>query len=299
MTAEDVALEFESATQPWQWQASPKLMLRGRQWHTEGTALVNFIHGNGFCAGTYWPFLRELRGQCSALLPEMQGHGASDAGTRYPGAKATALRALQALAHYPPAREQACIGMAHSFGGYISLLMAVAEPARFSQLILLDPIFIPPAMLLAMRAWPPLNPMIKRARTRRSVWPSRTAAHAALYGRGIFRSLPDAAFECYLHYGLKPRSDGQVMLCCPPWMEAEIFARPPLNTWQAITQLKIPTQIFYGKDSYPFMQPGMLRAARKNPLIQVQELPGGHCFMLEHPETVAKQVLRAMNKSAE
>ncbi|MGD8666063.1 MAG: alpha/beta hydrolase, partial [Desulfobacterales bacterium] len=39
---------------------------------------AHFLHGNGFCAGTYTPFIRHLVDDLHILASDVRGHGGSD-----------------------------------------------------------------------------------------------------------------------------------------------------------------------------------------------------------------------------
>lgn len=298
MTPKALAAEYLERTEAWSWNADGGPSLHGRCWNVANDApQLHFIHGTGFCGGVYWPFLRLLREHSNALLHDVQGHGGSEAGHHYLGPRRTARRALACMHSLSADADTPCIGMGHSFGGYITLLMACAQPERFERLILLDPILLPRVMLWFSLIWNRINPLVKRAARRRAHWDSLDAARKYLRERGIFRNLSAEVLECYVQHCLRIDDAGQAQLCCPPWLEAALFAHPPLNTWSAIRHLQVPTLILYGKDSYPFMRPAMQQAARMNPRITLQPMQGGHFFMLENPEDSAQAVRTELDAS--
>jgi pimeloyl-ACP methyl ester carboxylesterase len=70
------AADFVQATTPWQSQAGSGPTLRGRR-VDNGRPLIHFLHGNGFCGGVYWPFLRGLLPDYALFCHDLEGHGAS------------------------------------------------------------------------------------------------------------------------------------------------------------------------------------------------------------------------------
>lgn len=286
------AFEYAALTERWRFTDDAGPPLVGRYRDAPGKPLVHFVHGTGFCGGAYWTLLRLLRDEAALLLHDVQGHGESEPGAAYVGPHRTAERAARALAAHPlntPGR--AVIGMGHSYGGYIHALMAAREPQRFRALVLLDPILLPRRVLFGMRfVSARFNPLVQRSLKRRSHWPSRAAAWAGLHQRGIFKGWPDEALECYIAHALRENGDGSMDLRCPPWLESALFAKPPLDTWRAVRRLQCPTLILYGAASYPFMAPMVQRAARLNPRLRFEAMPGGHCFMHEHPQEVAQRI---------
>ncbi|MGH8529506.1 MAG: alpha/beta fold hydrolase [Nevskiales bacterium] len=294
------AEEYCALTQNWTYADDRGPRLLGRYCEHPGKPLLHFIHGTGFCGGAYWTFLRLLQDEAALILHDVQGHGASEVGDKYLGPHATAERALHALAAHPlntPGRD--IVGVGHSYGGYVHALMAAREPQRFKALVLLDPIFLPPLLLFGMCfITSRFNPLVKRSLKRRAEWPSRAAAWQGLHQRGIFKGWPDEALECYVAHALREHADGRMELRCPPWLESALFARPPWNTWRAIRQLQCPVLILHGAQSYPFMAPSIQRAVCANPHIRAENVPGGHCFMHEHPEAVADRIKRFLAEVA-
>jgi pimeloyl-ACP methyl ester carboxylesterase len=120
-------------------------------------------------------------------------------------------------------------------------------------------------------------------------WPSRAAAWDYLHQRGIFRGIEDEALACYIDHGLSHGPDG-LRLKCPREIETQIFSSMPRGLWRAVTAVQCPVFILHGRSSYPFVTAGAIRAARLNPRITVDSLPGRHCFMLERPREAHHKV---------
>ncbi|SEQ03600.1 Pimeloyl-ACP methyl ester carboxylesterase [Solimonas aquatica] len=274
-------------TQPWQSQTGDGPLLRGRRRDGAGP-LLHFLHGNGLCGGVYWPMLRRL-GEHGLFCHDYEGHGASERPAQFSGTRALIRRIPQIIDEQIGA--QPLIGIGHSFGGALSLRVAAAHPQRFRALVLLDPILLPPSAYFGLRlaATLRLNPMSRAARRRRAHWPTREAAYRHLHQRGIYRGWSDEAFAAFIEYAMREAADGGCELSCPGALEGAIFDHP-VYPWRALPKLRCPTLILYGQDSYGFMAGAMRRAAHSNPLLQVEALPGGHCFMLEDPETSAARI---------
>lgn len=255
--------------------------------------MIHFFHGNGFSGQTYAPMLSEL-GEYNLFLNHAQGHGGSDPGGRFLGWNQTAQTALHAVesqqAHWP---QQPCIGVAHSFGTVITLLMAAQQPSLFRGLLLLDPIFYPPPLLWSMRLAERTGllkraPLVTQALKRRQAWPDKDSAWAYFHQRGVFKGWDDRALASYLHDALYQRPSGVLQLKCPAYIEASIFGSYASGLWSAIRQLKIPVWIAYGSRTYPFVAPAAKQAAKCNPNIQTHVFQGGHCFMQEQPQQVGQ-----------
>lgn len=279
---------------PWSHATSAGFTLRG--WHSEpsGKPLLHFLHGNGFCTRAYEPLLNLLARDFDLWLCDAQGHGESDHGGRFHGWNRNAALAVEAFAagreRFGAVPRFAC---GHSFGGVLTGLILASEPELFQRAVLLDPVLFPPTMIGAMALSELLGlherrEMVRRARERRSQWPDRAAAWAALHGRGIFKGWSDAALHAYVEHALRNTADG-VELKCRPSREAEIFASYPRSLWRSLARVSTPALVLVGAQTYPFVAKGTARWCAINHRISAQQVAGGHCFMQEDAEEAARR----------
>lgn len=283
-----------SECEPWRQRVSQDVFLSGVEDPDGSKPALHFLHGNGFCGGVYETFLNLLASEYSLFLSDARGHGDSDAGSEFPGWNAMAEECLSvATERFSQRGARRLIGMGHSLGGVLSILMAARNPGLFDRLVLLDPVLFSPAMLLGTGVahglgFKHINPMARRARERTSRWDSREEVRESLRGRGIFRGWPEEALVSYSKHALRVVEEGAeksgVTLKCPTWFEGDVFDSTPRGLWRAIGQIQCPTLILVGCDTYPFIGESAKRAARRNPNIEWASLPGGHCFMMEHPK---------------
>ena len=276
--------------------------LRGQERISPGCPLVHFAHGNGFCAMTYWPYLRRLPADFGLCLHDAAGHGDSDPGKDFAGWNATAERLAQLVRQRRSSwGASMVIGMGHSFGAVITLLAAARHPGLFDRLLLLDPVpfFLDYGWLKSSRRASsmllPLNPMARQARDRTPSWTDRENAWNYLYQRGIFRNWSDEALAAYIDYALRHVPDGSVHLKCPPWMEAAIFSTAPSQLWSSVSALNLPTDILFGRSSFPFLERQMRHCTRVNAHIKVHSMEGGHCFMQEYPVSSADKASQLLS----
>lgn len=256
--------------------------------------VLHFLHGNGFASLTYAELLMPLANDYQIFTQDVSGHGLSGLDSTFVGWNKTAERCLQAAKQHLP-KPQKKIALAHSFGGCLTALMAAQSPQFFDRLIILDPALFPPKMLWLLRGMRLSGlmtqvPMVKQAKRRKTSWSSVEQARKYFTGRGTFKGWTNESLACYLDHSLKTDSTGFSHLICPPWMESAIFASYPRGLWKSLTELKVPTTIVAGKDTLSFFKQSYAHAARVNDNINLLEVEGGHCFMMERPDEIADLV---------
>ncbi len=213
--------------------------LRALDWGGDGP-LALLHHANGFCAATWAPLARELRGSHRVIAIDARGHGGSSAPAAFEAYDwqefiADWIAVSEALVS--ERGEPIALAVGNSFGGTLAACAAALRPGLFRRVALLDPVIRPSAELLASHGLAPPggfsegpNPIAARARERRSIWPSREAAGSSWRDKDMFRSWEPRAFELYLEHGLRDRGDGQVELCCAPATEAAVFEHSGSST---------------------------------------------------------------------
>ncbi|MDR6712868.1 pimeloyl-ACP methyl ester carboxylesterase [Pseudomonas hunanensis] len=284
---------------PWSYECAEGFTLRGWRSPASGRPLLHFLHGNGFCSLVYQPLLMRLGEHFDLWLSDAQGHGDSDHGGPFLGWNRTAALALEAFeagrGEYADVPRYA---LGHSFGGVLTGLILATERQPFQRAVLLDPVLFSRRMIGVMGAATMFglhrrHGLARKAASRRSHWPDRDSALASLQGRGIFKGWTDEALLAYVEHAIGDHGEG-VVLKCRPSREVEIFSSFPQRMWSSLAAISTPTCILYGEQTYPFVPRSVQRLAAINPAVSAQQVPGGHCFMQEHPAATAEQVLSAL-----
>lgn len=285
------------------WEAQfDDVTLRGR-WieHPDPDApIIHFVHGNGFACDMYAPSLNLLRPYASIFTHDVQGHGLSDPGSKFPGLDKTVARIGQVLKqHESVFKNRPIIGVGHSFGSLATLHLAAQEPALFASVALLDPVLLgPEGTQLAQQQFdngergPEFGRRLAtQALMRGTEWASYDGAFAYFNGRKSLAGWHSAGLAAYLNGVLKQQADGSLSLRCPPWMEASIFALRPADHWSALERLATPTLAVFAKQSFDFIPKSLQHAAELNSAITATGTAGGHCFTQEYPASLLELLL--------
>ncbi|PID43457.1 MAG: alpha/beta hydrolase [Proteobacteria bacterium] len=289
-----------SRLSPWEYPVNG-LVLRG--WHTEptGKPVIHFIHGNGFSALTYSPFLALLAEHYDLFLSNIQAHGGSDSGDYFHGWNENARYCHEAWKNLgKPWQGVRKIAMGHSFGGVLSALITGSSDHDFDELLMLDPVLFSRSMIGVMALTETMgigsiNKLVDKALKRRSRWPCREEVVKSLEGKGMFSGWHPDALQAYADYSTRSEPDGSVSLMCPPEIEARIFGSYPRKLWSSVKNINTPVTVIYGEKTYPFVPRAAIRLKKINKRAKVISCPGGHCFMQEDFHSAAELCLDVLS----
>jgi pimeloyl-ACP methyl ester carboxylesterase len=257
---------------------------------------AHFLHGNGFCAGTYSPFIEQLAGEMHIVASDVRGHGASEFTGIQPIRSwkvfAEDLKTVVGCTCRPPV-----IGMGHSLGAVSTVIAAAAYPRLFSFLVLVDPVFLTPRRLAAIGLMRTFGlqarlPRARDARRRRKIFRGKAEAlRLFLSGRGIFKTWSPEFVEAYLECGLIERDSETAVLTCDPELEAQIFESIPLRTWSFVRRIQCPVLAIRGELSEVFTAQAANRLKHQAADGEVVTIAGtGHFPTMEKPGECAAAI---------
>lgn len=188
------------------------------EWHGESDGpTVLMVHATGFHARCWDGVIRALGGR-RILALDMRGHGRSEKKPPYDWRQFGID-----LAAFADALElDGAIGVGHSMGGHCVVQAAAARPARFSRLVLVDPVILDPQSYGSLPSFASAedHPVSKR----RDRWPSADAMIERFKDRHPFSLWAPDVLADYCRHGLNPAPDGDgFVLGCPPLVEASIY----------------------------------------------------------------------------
>lgn len=263
------------------------------------TVTVHFAHATGFNAETYAMLLDDLDTSISAYLMDARGHGRSTA-----AADPRTLRSWRPyrddLEAFVETLPQPLVLGGHSMGATVSMELAAARPDLVRGLVLIDPVFAPPAQIpllalaRAFRLSERIVPIAQMAARRRMEFPSRQAAVENYVGKGPFRTWPREWIEHYVEGGTVDNDDGTVRLSCDRAWESRTFAMATVNPYRALRKLRCPITLFARKQSaQPFTRASREAFMRCRPETRLLVLEDATHFMaMERPEVVVEELER-------
>jgi pimeloyl-ACP methyl ester carboxylesterase len=257
---------------------------------------AHFLHGNGFCAGAYAPFIRYLVPRFRILASDIRGQGGSEFSAveriRHWRIFAEDLNLLIRRLRQPPV-----IGMGHSLGAVATGIAAASHLDLFSALVLIDPVFLPRRILYRIAAlrWLGLagrTYRAVRARNRRRIFKSKAEAlQFFISGRGIFKSWSPDFVQAYLECGLLEKDAQTAVLRCDPEIEAQIFESVPVDVWGYAKRIRCPFLVLRGEHSDVFPADAADRLKRVAADCEVATIAGtGHFPTMEKPKECAEAI---------
>jgi pimeloyl-ACP methyl ester carboxylesterase len=258
---------------------------------------AHFLHGNGFCAGTYTPFIQYLVDDLHILASDVRGHGGSDQlqvkRVRHWDIFAEDLKVLIEQKMSPP-----IIGIGHSLGAVTTYIAAAQNPHLFSGIVLIDPVILPRRLLWLIAAMRLLGlrgnlPLAKMARRRRRIFKGKQEAlRLFAAGRGIFKSWSKEFVHAYLECGLLEKDEKTAVLKCDPELEAQIFESIPLNVWRYAKNITCPVLAIRGELSEIFFADAAERLKAIIADYELHTIPhSGHFPPMEKPRESARLIL--------
>jgi len=261
--------------------------------------LINFVHANGFPAGSYQTLFNYLPEQYQVVSHEKYGHD-----EQYPvenNWQPLVDELIQFVKQQLEIHQQEqVINVGHSFGGVISFIAACQQPKLFKGLIMLDPPVLTGGPALAVKFIKKTRLIDKfspagKAKTRRTHWPLGTDIAKLFARRQLFKNFDRRCLEDYVYNGIVERNE-QLELIFSSQVEADIFRNLASNLSSYKNQLQVPASLIYADQTDVCPHSFFKKFAKLNKNIQLVTTPGGHMFPLEQPEETAKLIAKTIEK---
>jgi pimeloyl-ACP methyl ester carboxylesterase len=236
------------------------------QWGTTGSARVLLVHGVSASGACWWRVAAALADAGVAVTaPDLRGHGAAPAGTRY--------RIADLAADLVPLGERWDVVVGHSFGGPVVVELALSGAVGVGALVLVDP-FLGTDDLEGLVA----DQVAEVERSRDA------AALAAAHPRW---HVVDAHHKAAAVRAVSPWTVERWFRDNEPWE----------HRLGALARLPVPTHVLAADPARGalFRRAQARAATAANPLVTWETVAGaGHGVHREQPEVVVRAVLRAL-----
>lgn len=138
-------------------------------------------------------------------------------------------------------------GVGHSIGGYIMSRIAAKAPQRFRQLLLIDPVILPPDRYQSFAAHDgEIDPSTHHVGKRKNHWTGPDEMFERFQSRAPFNTWQSEVLRDYCDHALGPaNADGSFSLACDPLQEAAIYLHSASNDaiYDELPGLKLPVTL--------------------------------------------------------
>ncbi len=189
------------------------------EWPADSDPIL-LLHATGFHSRCWTQVVQSLPGQ-HVYAVDLRFHGASDAtGEVDWKVLADDIRILIERLDL-----RALVGVGHSIGGHLIARAAAALPARFKQLVLIDPVIMSPERYASLHdfvgSFTPHDHPVSR---RKNSWRDAQEMYERFHDKDPFRSWQAQVLRDYCDYALHPTDEeGVKSLLCDPINAASIY----------------------------------------------------------------------------
>jgi pimeloyl-ACP methyl ester carboxylesterase len=257
---------------------------------------IHFAHANGFPAKTYNKLFSYLENDYEIGYLERHAHNPVFPVTE------NWIRLKDQLGEEIKKRYagEPVVGVGHSLGGVLHLLVAAENPELYRRIVLLD---APIISRLSSRALQILKTtkLIDRfspsqtTRFRRNLWKTRDEAFEHFQKKPKFAAFDVDILRDYVEHGIVETEKG-FELFFKPSIEAAVYRTIPHNLPRFLRgRIKIPIAYIGGTDSLE-ARLARLSFMRKYFPIDFHFIKGSHLFPFERPRETAEKLVEIIKK---
>ena len=255
---------------------------------------IHFAHANGFPAKTYNKLFAFLAEDFEIGFLERHGHNPKfPVGDNWKSLKDELKEEIEKRYSQP------IIGIGHSLGGILHLLVAVENPELYRQIILLDAPIISRFSSRSLHVLK-ITKLIDRyspskiTRFRRNLWQSKEEAFEHFKAKPKFDAFDEDVLRDYVEHGIIEGENGFELFFSPK-IEARIYRTIPHHLPKLRGKLKVPTAYIGGNRSRE-AELARLSFMQKHFPIDFYFLEGSHLFPFEIPAQTAEKIKQLCQK---
>lgn len=247
---------------------------------------IHFAHANGFPSKTYGKIFSVLENDFEINFLDRHAHN-----PEFPVSDGWEFLKKELRTEIETRYDQPIIGLGHSLGGLLHLLVAAEAPALYKQIILLDAPIISRLSSFGLKVMKRFKMSEKyspayQTKFRRNLWKDKTEAFAHFYKKEKFRRFDEDVLRDYIEHGTVEHEKG-IELFFKPKIEAEIYKTLPDFLPKLRGKINFPVSYIGGTNSTEAKWAGIGFMRRKF-LFNFYFIDGTHLFPFEKPTETAK-----------
>ncbi|MCL1864238.1 MAG: alpha/beta hydrolase [Spirochaetes bacterium] len=134
----------------------------------------------------------------------------------------------------------------HSMGGAVLTLCAALHDFRPKSMVLIEPIFLPPAAYTA-KITVEQHPLASKSINRRNGWDNIDEAYSYFKSKKLFSRWDNEMLDLYIKHGMSVAEDGKLKLLIHPRKEASLFMGVnAIDPWHLLPKVECPMFVVEG-----------------------------------------------------
>ena len=263
---------------------------------------IFFLHGNGFPPKAYCDFLNKL--SFSGNVFAMYQKPLSPTEIDPLSIRGWNIFKDDALHFLKKNDLRKSVGVGHSMGAIIILVIEIQNPGTFKKIFLLDPVITSPfksilyKMLLKLGLIDKFHPMILRTNNKKMIYETKEEIYKSYRSKKVFSKIADENLKHYINSIIQEK-DGQVEIKISKKWENTIYRNGSLYDymiWKNISKVKTPVYIITPKNNeFGHFNYGSYLKRKNNKFINLKVNNSTHLFPLERPEKTAELIISNIN----
>lgn len=261
---------------------------------------INFVHANGFPAPTYKLFFEELQQQLAPHSLDIIAKHQYAHEPQYPLVDHWSNQVTEVIDHIKLHAQEPVIGIGHSFGAVVTYMAACEAPELFKGVVLCDP----PIMtglggrmiaILKRFGWVDHITPAKRTLQRKQWWDLDEDMSAYFARKSLFKDFHPQCIDDYVD-SVSVIKAGKKTLSYDVNVEVNIFRHMPTNIHHYYQRCEVPSLLLTGNNTNVTLPMFVKPFLRGNPIMEHQQVEGGHLFVLETPKKTAQSMHRFISE---
>jgi len=196
------------------------------------------------------------------------------------------------------------IGIGHSMGAILILMIEIQNPGTFKNIFLLDPVITSPFksilynFFLKLKLIDRMHPMIQRTKNKKMIYNNEGDLYQSYRSKSIFSKINNKNLKYYIN-SIAEHKDGKVVMKLSKEWENAIYRNGSLydfKIWRALKSIITPTYIITPEDNeFGHFNYGNYLKKRNHKFINLKIKNATHLFPLEFPEKTAELITSNIN----
>ena len=257
-----------------------------------------FLHGNGFPPNTYQSFLKKLGENLAVYAMYQRPFWETDINPNQ--IKGWDIFKNDAIEFLKQNKLNNSIGIGHSMGAVLILLIEIQNPGTFKKIFLLDPVITSWFKSLAYKGLfkikliDKFHPMIQRTNHKKMEYSSRKSIYQNYRRKNIFSRLDDYALNNYIDSIIIENKNKIKLKLSKKW-ENTIYRNGSMHDfwiWKNIKKIDVPVYVITpNNDEFGHFNYGRKLKSRNNKFLNLIIKDSSHLFPLEKAQETSDLIL--------